>query len=261
MKAWKQVCIIITREEFFNMEATLVACKDVDGLFKVLNMSHCSNEWRLFIQSSKVSLKTVLLHNGNVLPSIPVAHAFGNKEVMIAWSSYCNTLSMTHTNGTFVQTWNSLTFAWTAAWVHQIFLFPVWVGQQRQGTSLCQKDMAYQKYFGTRTQKCKTSFTGWVIEEFVAHLLIKLGLMKNFVKAMDRNGTTFLYLQQKFLPLSDTKIRECVFTGPDIRSFLCDEVFERVITGDEQRAWHAFWEVITGFLGNRRADNYKDLVE
>jgi len=64
--------------------------------------------------------------------------------------------------------------------------------------------------------------------------------MKNFVKAMDRNGTTFLYLQQKFLPLSDTKIRECVFTGPDIRSFLCDEVFERVITGDEQRAWHAF---------------------
>jgi len=31
--------------------------------------------------------------------------------------------------------------------------------------------------------------------------------------------------------------------------------------GDEQRAWHAFREVVTGFLGNRRADNYEDLVE
>ena len=48
--------------------------KDVDGLFKALNMSHCSEAWRLFIDSSKVSFKDVLLHNGNVLPSIPVAH-------------------------------------------------------------------------------------------------------------------------------------------------------------------------------------------
>jgi len=57
-----------------------VTCKDVKGLFKVLNMSHCSDEWRLFIDSSKVSLKVILLHNGNLLPSIPVAHAFVIKE-------------------------------------------------------------------------------------------------------------------------------------------------------------------------------------
>jgi len=52
-------------EEFFTMQGTLVTCKDVDGLFKALNMSHCSDEWRLFIDSSKVSPKAVLLHNGN----------------------------------------------------------------------------------------------------------------------------------------------------------------------------------------------------
>ena len=62
------------------MEHILVACKDVDGLFKTLNMSHCSDEWKLFIDAFKVSLKAVLLQNGNVLPSIPVAHAFGIKE-------------------------------------------------------------------------------------------------------------------------------------------------------------------------------------
>ena len=62
------------------MEGILMACKDVDGLFKTLNMSHHSDEWRLFTDFSKVSLKAVLLHNGNVLPSIPVAHAYGIKE-------------------------------------------------------------------------------------------------------------------------------------------------------------------------------------
>ena len=77
---------------------------------------------------------------------------------------------------------------------------------------------------------------------------------------MDCNGTAFLYLWQKFPLLSDVKIREGVFTGPDIRSLLRDDIFECIITGDEQRPWHAFREVVTGFLGNRRADNYKDLV-
>ena len=81
------------------------------------------------------------------------------------------------------------------------------------------------------------------------------------MKAMDRNGTAFLYLRQKFLLLSDAKIREGIFTGPDIRSLLCNEIFELISMGDVQRAWHAFREVATGFLGNTRADNYKSLVE
>ena len=90
MKLWKYLdegvkitlyrCRQKNLEEFFTMEGILVACKEVDGLFKALNMSHCSVEMRLFIDYSKVSLKAVLLHIGNVLPSIPVAHAFGIKE-------------------------------------------------------------------------------------------------------------------------------------------------------------------------------------
>jgi len=77
--------------------------------------------------------------------------------------------------------------------------------------------------------------------------------MKNF-KALDRNDTAFLHLRQKFLLLSDAKVREGVFTGPNICSLLRDEVFERIITGDEHRTWHAFREVVIGFIGNRRAD-------
>jgi hypothetical protein len=53
---------------FFKMEGSLVTCNDVDGLMGALNINHNPEEWRLFTDSSKLSLKAVLLHNGNVLP-------------------------------------------------------------------------------------------------------------------------------------------------------------------------------------------------
>ena len=38
------------------------------------------DHWRLFTDLSKLSLKVVLLHNGNRLPSVPLAHAANTKE-------------------------------------------------------------------------------------------------------------------------------------------------------------------------------------
>jgi hypothetical protein len=62
------------------MERDLVDCSDIDGLMKTLNINHNPLDWRLFTDSSKLSLKAVLLHNGNTLPSIPVGHSMHNKE-------------------------------------------------------------------------------------------------------------------------------------------------------------------------------------
>ncbi|GBO25049.1 hypothetical protein AVEN_270434-1 [Araneus ventricosus] len=45
-------------------------------------------------------------------------------------------------------------------------------------------------------------------------LHIKLGLIKNLVKAMDKNGPAFKYLHEKFPRLSVAKIKEGVFVGP-----------------------------------------------
>jgi len=36
--------------------------------------------WRLFIDSSKTSLKAVLLHNGNIKPPIPMGYSILRKE-------------------------------------------------------------------------------------------------------------------------------------------------------------------------------------
>jgi len=65
---------------FFKMERGLVVWTDIDGLMQTLNINHNPLDWRLFIDSSKLSLEAVLLHNGNTLPSIPVGHSEHNKE-------------------------------------------------------------------------------------------------------------------------------------------------------------------------------------
>jgi len=47
---------------------------------QTLNIDHNPLDWRLLIDSSKLSLKALLLHSGNTLPSIPVGHSVHNKE-------------------------------------------------------------------------------------------------------------------------------------------------------------------------------------
>jgi len=47
---------------------------------QILNINHIPLDWRLFIDSSKLSLKAVLFHSGNTLLSIPVGHSVHNKE-------------------------------------------------------------------------------------------------------------------------------------------------------------------------------------
>jgi len=128
MKQWKYldegVKITLYRycqknlEEFFTMEGTLVACKYMYGLFKALNMSHCSGECRLFIDSSKVSLKAVLLHNGNVLSSIAVAHAFGIKESDDSMKQLLQYIKYDIQVEHLCRPESHCTFAWTAARVH-----------------------------------------------------------------------------------------------------------------------------------------------
>ncbi|GFV64745.1 uncharacterized protein TNCV_3275161 [Trichonephila clavipes] len=56
-------------------------------------------------------------------------------------------------------------------------------------------------------------------------LRIKLGLMKQFVKALDKEGECFKYLCEQFPGLYDAKLKEGIFFGPDIRQLLKDETF------------------------------------
>jgi hypothetical protein len=65
---------------FFSQENDPVFCNDICSVMEALGHQHNTPEWRLFIDSSKVSLKAVLLYNGNKYPSVPLAHAVNMRE-------------------------------------------------------------------------------------------------------------------------------------------------------------------------------------
>jgi len=47
---------------------------------EVFGLEYNTDQWCFFIDSSKVSLKVVLLHNGNRFPSVSLAYAANMKE-------------------------------------------------------------------------------------------------------------------------------------------------------------------------------------
>ena len=66
---------------YFKQYEEIIVCNDVEVLLMKLGIVHYEvNSWRLFIDSSKRSLKCVLLHNTNEYASIPLGHSVTLKE-------------------------------------------------------------------------------------------------------------------------------------------------------------------------------------
>ena len=75
-------------------------------------------------------------------------------------------------------------------------------------------------------------------------LHIKLGLMKNFVEGINKEGQAFRYLRNKFTKISDAKVKEDIFVGPQIRQLMKDPAFDEVLTVQEKETWEALKRVI-----------------
>jgi len=85
--------------------------------------------------------------------------------------------------------------------------------------------------------------------------------MKNFVKGMDKTGHGFEYVRNKFRNVSDTKIKEGIFIGPQIRELMQDKLFDEDLNETERNAWLSFKRICKDFLGNHKAANYQDVVQ
>ena len=100
LKADTSVSFHRNREEklrkYFHSNGQFVYCTDVEGLLLAMALSaYRSNDWRLFIDSSKRSRKCVLLHNGNQYRSVPIGHSvtlkknYENIKAVLKRLKYC----------------------------------------------------------------------------------------------------------------------------------------------------------------------------
>ena len=77
----------------------------------------------------------------------------------------------------------------------------------------------------------------------------------------NKEGEGFQYIKSKFPKISDVKIKEGVFIGPQIRELIKDPFFEETLKTLEKAAWNAFKSVTQNFLGNHRSLDYEQTIE
>ena len=84
---------------------------------------------------------------------------------------------------------------------------------------------------------------------------IKLGLKKNFVKALSKNDDAFQHFSTVFPGLSAAaKLKEGIFVGTHNRA-------EELLKLKEMRAWEEFKSVCSDFLGNTHVSNCQACIE
>ena len=91
-------------------------------------------------------------------------------------------------------------------------------------------------------------------------LHIKLGLIKQFTKALDKDSDYFTYLCLAFPGLTKEKLKAGMLDSPQIRRFSRDLEFKNSMNKVELEAWKAHVLVVKNFLGNNKARNYAELV-
>ena len=241
---------------------SLCYCYNVKGLMDEIGFEYINSDWRLFIDSSTRSLKGVLLHNGNEYPSIPVAHSVQMNE------DYENVKYLLHMINYEDHQWEVCgDFKMLA------FLLGMQGGYTKYSCFLClwdsradaehyiKKDWPPRNALIPGSYNIKQNALIKWDKILLPPLHIKLGLIKQYVKAMDSDSDALQYIRSMFPKLSEAKVKGGIFVGPQIRRMLASKDLEERMTPTEKNAWNAFRHVVHGFLGNNRSKNYKTLVE
>ena len=65
----------------------------------------------------------------------------------------------------------------------------------------------------------------------------------------------------KFPKISEAKIKEVIFAGPQIKQVFEDQDLSINLNSADRRAWKAFENVCRNFIGNEKAENYTEIVQ
>ena len=84
--------------------------------------------------------------------------------------------------------------------------------------------------------------------------------MKQFVKALNKDGDCFKYICTKFPGSTIEKLKAGIFEGPQIRTLMNGRDFPNSMNEKESCAWSAFVEAVKNCLGYRKAVKYKKIV-
>lgn len=195
---------------FKSIENNSIAyCTDIRGLVLTMQNEYNPGDWRLFIDSSKSSLKAVLLHATNLKSPIPIALSTNTKETYASMKKIIQLIKYED------HKWKICADLKVVALLR---------GMQLGYT----KNMCFMCLWNTRFDGDQYNTRDWALREesrlhrnnvielplvpmekiLLPPLHIKLGIVKNFIKALSPDGVAFTELRRIFPRLSGMKVKE-----------------------------------------------------
>lgn len=192
-----------------NQENTFAYCHDIGALMISMNIEYAAEDWRLFIDGSKTSLKAVLLFYNNSINPVPLAFSKVTKET---YESLKQILEMIK--------WNEHQWRISADLKVIALLSGLQTGYTKHMCYLCLWDTRYRyNQYEKRNWETRQEFLLNVAN--VVHvplvpkekillppLHIKLGIVKNFLKTLDHQKPAFKWYRKCFPGLSSDKLNE-----------------------------------------------------
>lgn len=188
---------------------TQAYCTDVVGLMREKNIDYDAGQWRLFIDSSKSALKAVLLYIDNTKKPVPLFYAVGMTETYASMQHILATVKYDE------HRWRiSCDLKVTA------LLTGLQTGYTKYCCFLCLWDSRYKgnqyerKVWPERTvhqlgnQNIAHPSLVPMDNILLPPLHIKLGIVKNFVKCLNKNSQSFAVVRSIFPRLSEAKVKE-----------------------------------------------------
>ena len=203
--------------------------------------------------SSKRSLKCVLLHNGNVYAAVPVGHSVCLREGHNDIKTGKDQLKYHKHLWTICVDLKMVNFLlgkqkWFTKYPCFIYMWESWA-----------RDKHWNQKLWPLRETLKVGLPNIVNNPIIDReklifpsLLIKLGLMKQFVRALNNDGESFQHIVLVLPALSFENIKAGVFNGPQIRALVWDQDLVRKMKDKERGAWFSFVAVMKNLLCNKK---------
>lgn len=192
--------------QYFITEADLSYCCNITGLFDALKIQYERDDWRLFIDASKSALKAVLLHNENMYKPVPVAYSRNLKETYESMKLIFDKIDY---NG----------HQWDVSGDLKVtaLIMGLQLGRTRNMCFICTWiSTAKIQHYRATWELRQTHQIGAMnvvrnrliepLKMLLPPLHIKLGLVTNYIKALNKNEMAFKYLSVLFPKLSKAKL-------------------------------------------------------
>lgn len=247
--------------------------KDLKGLFELFQIEHVPSEWRLFIDGSSNSLKAVLLHNENRLPSIPLAYCKKLPEKYESMRQIFDLIKYNDNNWDLVVDFKliNIVFGLMSAAAKYPCAHCLWDSKYKGADKYKIKTWEPRPQWSQQTKGKHNAILEPLVPAkniLMPPLHIKIGLTTQLFKKLYVINPALKKQLDIILPgLSAAKKKAGVYNGPQIRQLFADKSIPKILQAkngestDQSIAFERLQKVCSGFLGNKREENFQQLVD